>query len=114
MRSSLRLAAVTLGLALIVSAAPGRPVAAAGEPYVIGAIVSESGPGATLGRPEADSIQLAVDEINKAGGIAGRQIALTILDDQSDATTAVNDFRQLLARVNASNQQLRDQANLSN
>jgi branched-chain amino acid transport system substrate-binding protein len=96
MRSSLRLAAVTLGLALIVSAAPGRPVAAAGEPYVIGAIVSESGPGATLGRPEADSIQLAVDEINKAGGINGRPIKLTILDDQSDATTAVNDFRQLL------------------
>jgi branched-chain amino acid transport system substrate-binding protein len=96
MRSSLRLAAVTLGLALIVSATPGHPVAAAGEPYVIGAIVSESGPGATLGRPEADSIQLAVDEINKAGGIAGRQIKLTILDDQSDATTAVNDFRQLL------------------
>ena len=96
MRSSLRLVALTLGLALIVSAAPGRPVAAAGEPYVIGAIVSESGPGATLGRPEADSIQLAVDEINKAGGIAGRQIKLTILDDQSDATTAVNDFRQLL------------------
>jgi branched-chain amino acid transport system substrate-binding protein len=95
MRSSLRLAAVTLGLALIVSAAPGRPVAAAGEPYVIGAIVSESGPGATLGRPEADSIQLAVDEINKAGGIAGRQIALTILDDQSDGQNAVNDFRQL-------------------
>ncbi|MGD0053472.1 MAG: ABC transporter substrate-binding protein [Vulcanimicrobiaceae bacterium] len=96
MRSSLRLVALTLGLALIVSAAPGRPVAAAGEPYVVGAIVSESGPGATLGRPEADSIQLAVDEINKSGGIAGRQIKLTILDDQSDATTAVNDFRQLL------------------
>ncbi|HTW85875.1 MAG TPA: ABC transporter substrate-binding protein [Candidatus Sulfotelmatobacter sp.] len=95
MRSSLRLAAGALGLALICSVAPSRPVAAAGEPYVIGAILSESGPGATLGRPEADSMQLAVDDINKAGGIAGRQIKLTILDDQSDATTAVNDFRKL-------------------
>jgi branched-chain amino acid transport system substrate-binding protein len=94
MRSSLRLAAGALGLTLL-SVAPGRPVAAAGEPYVIGAILSESGPGATLGRPEADSMQLAVDAINKDGGIAGRPIKLTILDDQSDATTAVNDFRQL-------------------
>ncbi|MGD1066381.1 MAG: ABC transporter substrate-binding protein [Vulcanimicrobiaceae bacterium] len=95
MRSSLRLAAGALGLALVLSIAPGRPVAAAGEPYVIGAILSESGQGATLGRPEADSMQLAVDDINKAGGIAGRPIKLTILDDQSDSTTAVNDFRQL-------------------
>ena len=69
---------------------------AAGEPYVIGAILSESGPGSTLGRPEADSMEMAVDEINKAGGVGGHQIVLTILDDQSDATTAVNDFRQLL------------------
>jgi branched-chain amino acid transport system substrate-binding protein len=95
MRSSLRLAVAGLALALIVSVAPSRAVVAAGEPYVIGAILSESGPGATLGRPEADSMQLAVDDINKAGGIAGRQIKLTVLDDQSDATTAVNDFRQL-------------------
>ena len=69
---------------------------AAGEPYVIGAILSESGPGSTLGRPEADSMEMAVDEINRAGGVGGHQIVLTILDDQSDATTAVNDFRQLL------------------
>jgi len=69
---------------------------AAAEPYVIGAILSESGPGSTLGRPEADSMEMAVDEINKAGGINGHQLQLTILDDQSDATAAVNDFRQLL------------------
>jgi branched-chain amino acid transport system substrate-binding protein len=41
-------------------------------------------------------MEMAVDEINKAGGVNGHPIALTILDDQSDATTAVNDFRQLV------------------
>lgn len=97
MRSfALRLAAVIAVGALAASAGAPHRVLAAGEPYVIGAILSESGPGSTLGRPEADSMEMAVDEINKAGGINGRQIDLTILDDQSDATTAVNDFRQLI------------------
>jgi branched-chain amino acid transport system substrate-binding protein len=97
MRSTVvRLGALALASFLIVSASPPRPVAAAGEPILIGATVSESGPGATLGRPEADSIQMAVDEINKAGGVNGRPLQATILDDESSATTAVNNTRKLL------------------
>jgi branched-chain amino acid transport system substrate-binding protein len=69
---------------------------AADPPYLLGAVVSESGPGASLGRPEADSMQLAVDTINKAGGVNGRQLQLTILDDESNPTTAVNATRRLL------------------
>ena len=93
MRFVVRPAALAAALAL-----SSLPLARAGaaEPIPVGAVVSESGPGATLGRPEADSMQMAVDEINRSGGIDGRQIALTILDDGSDATTAVNDVRQLL------------------
>ena len=95
-RVIVRLGAFALASLLIVSTAPPRSVAAAGEPILIGATVSESGPGATLGRPEADSIQMAVDEINKAGGVNGRQLQATILDDESNATTAVNNTRKLL------------------
>ena len=52
MRSTaLRLGAFALASLLIVSTAPPRSVGAAGEPILIGATVSESGPGATLGRP---------------------------------------------------------------
>jgi branched-chain amino acid transport system substrate-binding protein len=97
MRSTaLRLGAFALASFLIVSTAPPRTAGAAGEPILIGATVSESGPGATLGRPEADSIQMAVDEINKAGGVNGRPLQATILDDESNATTAVNNTRKLL------------------
>jgi branched-chain amino acid transport system substrate-binding protein len=91
-----RLAALALGALVIVSATPPRTVSAAGEPYFIGASVSESGPGSTLGRPEADSMQLAVDEINKAGGLNGHPLRITILDDESNPTTAVNNVRKLL------------------
>jgi len=66
------------------------------EPYVIGAILSESGPGSTLGRPEADSMRWASTRSTKPAASAAIPKQLTILDDQSDATTAVNDFRQLL------------------
>ncbi|HZO95427.1 MAG TPA: ABC transporter substrate-binding protein [Candidatus Baltobacteraceae bacterium] len=85
-----------IGALLALAAPAAHPAGAAAEPYTIGAVLSESGPGSTLGRPEADSMELAVDEINRAGGVDGHPLKLTILDDQSDATTAVNDMRQLL------------------
>ena len=97
MRSTIvRLGALALASFLVVSAAPPRSAAAAGEPYFIGAIVSESGPGSSLGRPEADSIQMAVDEINKAGGVSGHQLQVQIIDDESQPTTAVNAVQQLI------------------
>lgn len=95
-RNFARLGALALALLIAAAAAPPRSAGAANEPYLIGATVSESGPGATLGRPEADSIQMAVDEINKAGGVNGHPLQATILDDESSATTAVNNTRKLL------------------
>jgi branched-chain amino acid transport system substrate-binding protein len=77
-------------------AAGGAP--AANAPYAIGAFVDETGPGSSLGRPEADSIQLAVDEINRQGGVNGHPLQVTILDSKSDATTGVEDAKQLLAQ----------------
>ena len=94
--TSLRLGALALGLALTVTTSPTRPAGAANEPYVIGATVSESGPGSSLGRPEADSMQMAVDEINKAGGVNGHPLQITILDDESSPTSAVTNLRKLL------------------
>ena len=73
-----------------------RVANAASAAYEIGAVLSESGPGSSLGRPEADSIQMAVDEINKAGGVGGHQLKVTIIDDESNPTTAVNAVRKLL------------------
>jgi len=91
-----RLGVTALATALVVCAGPSPSAGAAGEPYLIGAVVCESGPGSSLGRPEADSMQLAVDEINKAGGVNGHPLQITILDDESNPTTAVNAFRKLL------------------
>jgi len=95
MRSAIRWSACALALAVGAAAVP-RGAGAADAPYQLGAVVSESGPGASLGRPEADSMQLAVDTINKAGGVNGHQLQITILDDESNPTAAVNATRKLL------------------
>jgi branched-chain amino acid transport system substrate-binding protein len=92
---SARAGALAFALVAVGAASP-QLAAGAGEPYLIGAVVSESGPASTLGRPAADSIQLAVDEINAAGGIDGHRLDLHVVDDQSNPTTSVTALRQLL------------------
>lgn len=54
----------------------------------LGATISETGPAAYLGDPEAKTLKLLVDEINAAGGINGEKIKLFIYDDGGDANKA--------------------------
>src|SRR6516225_2762845 len=59
------------------TALPGliRPAAAA-EEFKIGLFAALSGPGLVVRPDQKASAELAADEINKAGGILGRQIKL--------------------------------------
>ena len=66
-----RLVAALLVSLLGICAGGATNAGAAAEPYVIGAVLSESGPGATLGRPEADSMEMGVDEITRPAASAG-------------------------------------------
>ena len=69
----------------------------AADPIKIGVLEDQSGDfaAATIGKVHA--IQLAADEINKAGGIAGRQLELVIYDTQSDNTRYQEFMRRVLA-----------------
>jgi branched-chain amino acid transport system substrate-binding protein len=58
------------------------------EPIRIGAVLSVTGPASFLGDPEDKTLRLYVNRLNQAGGINGRQIALTIYDDAGDANRA--------------------------
>ena len=62
-------------------ALPGliRPAAAADE-FKIGLFIALSGPASLFGRTQKASAELATEEINKAGGILGRQIRLIPTD----------------------------------
>lgn len=57
-------------------------------PVKVGALLSLKGAYGAVGVPERDALQLAVDQINKAGGILGHKIGLTVYDDEGAQATA--------------------------
>jgi len=63
----------------------------------VGAIIPLTGPFASYGEPVRDGMMLAVDEINKGGGIYGKKIKLIIEDDAGDPKNAVNAFNKLVS-----------------
>ena len=77
--------------------------AATGEPIKIGAVVPTTGRYAAGGTLVKNAYELAVADINAAGGVdvggTKRPLELTVLDDESDATKTV----QRLETLNSSN-----------
>ena len=72
-----------------------KPAIAAKEPILIGYLPALTGPSSSTGIGINRGVQLAVQEINAAGGIDGRQIELVVRDTQSEPTKAVNGAAEL-------------------
>ena len=70
--------------------------AMAADPIKIGSVLSVTGPAAFLGDPELKTLQLYVADINKKGGVLGRQLELVHYDDGSDANKANGFAKRLL------------------
>jgi branched-chain amino acid transport system substrate-binding protein len=88
-----RQALATAGAALASTLA--KPAIAAKEPILIGYLPALTGPSSSTGIGINRGVELAVKEINAAGGIDGRQIELVVRDTQSDPTKAVNGAAEL-------------------
>ena len=71
---------------------------AADEPLRVGSVLSVTGPAAFLGEDMKAGLQLAVDEINAAGGIGGRNIAWTFYDAESQTQKAISATRRLISQ----------------
>jgi branched-chain amino acid transport system substrate-binding protein len=69
--------------------------ARAADPIRIGMIAPLTGPQAEGGRLGIQGAKLAVDEINQAGGVLGRQLELVFEDDQSTNPGTVLAFSKL-------------------
>lgn len=78
-----------LTLMAVLAGLTGPAAAQAKSSYVLGAVLSLSGPVAANGVPTKDGIQVAVEEINGAGGIDGHSIEVLFEDDQSKPDQAV-------------------------
>jgi branched-chain amino acid transport system substrate-binding protein len=65
-------------------------------PIKIGAFVARTGQAAFLGEPAKKAIELYVDQVNKAGGIAGRKVDLVLYDSKTSAKDAAELVRRLI------------------
>ncbi len=94
MKNWKRAMSITAAAAMAVSAF-ALPVQAADETFKIGGIGPMTGAAAVYGNAVMNSIQIAVDEINEAGGINGFQVEFNPQDDEHDAEKAVNAYNTL-------------------
>jgi ABC-type branched-subunit amino acid transport system substrate-binding protein len=62
----------------------------------IGIIVPLTGDAAVYGNALKKGLDLAVDEINKTGGIKGKKVSLIYEDSQADPKTAISAFNKLV------------------
>jgi branched-chain amino acid transport system substrate-binding protein len=68
--------------------APWQAAFGQAKPYKIGTIQPLSGPGAAGGKTALVGVEMAVDRINKSGGINGRPVELVVADDESKPDVA--------------------------
>ena len=65
------------------------------EPFRVGVMESLTGAGETYGTVANQAKQMAVDEINEAGGIDGRMLELVVEDSQCSAKDAIAAYNKL-------------------
>jgi branched-chain amino acid transport system substrate-binding protein len=69
-------------------------------PIKLGMLTPTSGDLAMYGQAVLNAAQLAIEEINAAGGVNGRQLELKYYDNEGDATKSINLFNRLADQDN--------------
>lgn len=90
-------AALTAAMAvtMLAGCGGGETEKGSSDTIKIGAIGPMTGDGAIYGEAVKNGAELAVKEINEAGGINGAQIEFNFQDDEADAEKAVNAYNTL-------------------
>jgi branched-chain amino acid transport system substrate-binding protein len=99
-KASLFVTAVLLTGASLLSACTGRDDAGArraANTIRIAAVAPITGSQGEVGQDLVNGIRLAVDEVNRTGGVLGRQVELVVLDDAADPKQAVAVAQRILA-----------------
>src|SRR5579863_9281080 len=87
------------------STSGGTSVAAATAPGVtsstisLGYLTDLSGPGSGAGTELWEGSKLYVDQVNSSGGVCGRQVKLSVQDDDYDPQTALSLYQQSSTQV---------------
>jgi branched-chain amino acid transport system substrate-binding protein len=78
------------------ASAGGASSASSSNPINIGASLSLTGDFSADGQAFQKGYELWAADVNKAGGIMGRQVKLTVLDDKSDPNQVVTNYQTLI------------------
>jgi branched-chain amino acid transport system substrate-binding protein len=90
---------IGLGAAIFVPA-PWQTAFGAPKPYKVGTVQCLSGAAAAVGKSALIGVQMAVDRINKMGGINGRPLELVIADDESKPDVGRRKTEKLIVEDN--------------
>ena len=84
--------------ALVIAWLPGRVFAHGNQAdIIIGVIAGLTGPGATYGAGILRGAEMAVRDVNAAGGVNGRKLRLMVVDDGSNPARSAIVMRRLIA-----------------
>jgi branched-chain amino acid transport system substrate-binding protein len=89
---------VNAGLAASLAAPMSLRVAHADETIKIGMVLPVTGPAANVGGYALTGAKIALDRVNKSGGVLGKQVELVTEDDQTTNPGAVLAFSKLAAQ----------------
>ena len=87
--------AAMMGSALFVSCGGSKNYAENNEKFYIGASGPLTGGAAVYGKAVQNGAQLAVEEINAAGGLDGKQFEFVMMDDSNDDTRVNSNYASL-------------------
>jgi branched-chain amino acid transport system substrate-binding protein len=96
------IAALSAGLSLAAcssaggTATHGSGTGVGSKPLIIGISLSLTGDFGDTGKSAERGYQLWADQVNKSGGLLGRQVRLKIVDDTTSATQVVTNYQNLI------------------
>jgi branched-chain amino acid transport system substrate-binding protein len=88
------------GAATMLMPSPWRAAFGAAKPYKLGTVQPLTGVAASGGKTALVGVQMAVDHINKSGGIMGRPVDLIVGDDESKPDTGRRAVEKLVTEDN--------------
>lgn len=68
-----------------------------GTGYKVAVLYPLTGPGAGIGESNRNGVALAIETINNAGGVNGRQLTPIFLDSKNDPKVAISEFNRVLS-----------------
>jgi branched-chain amino acid transport system substrate-binding protein len=84
--------------ALLLAATPLTKADAATDTLQIDVVLPLTGSGAFLGKAQSDMLSVLAGQVNRAGGVAGRPVSFTVVDDQTNPQVGVQLMTAVVAR----------------